>query len=677
VVRRIDGLTGIITTIAGNGGFASYGLDSTTPNSLPGDGGSATQTPLGSPLSLAFGAGGDLYIGDYYQGIRVVDLSTGIITTLNSQLNVVGTIAFDNQHTLYATNGTYIDAVDTKSGTSRVVAGNGSNSFTDPGDSFGDGGPAIDAFIFPNGLALDGAGNLYIADSLENGIRIVNLSTGVISVYAGGYPDGVFTGMNIGYTGDGGPASAATFRFVSGLHSDAFGNLLLADSGNNAIREINLGSTIINTVAGDGLAGYSGDGASATAAMLNSPYAASADALGNLYIGADSRIRRVVVNPVALTAVLSTPSTSVVAGEKVEFTATYGGASFGIPPTGVVTFYNGSSALGTGTLSPSQITSGEFVATFTISTLGVGNASITAQLSPDANYASVTSSPVAIVVTPPAPAVTLSSTSLEFASQAVGASGAAQVVTLTNSGTAALTITSIAASGDFAETNTCGASIAAETNCAISITFLPTAPGTRTGTLTITDNAPDKAQTVSLSGLGASIALSSTATGLTVTSVGGTAMAPVQIASVGGLAGSVALSCAVKYLGAGTAHDPPACSLNPASLQLSANSSGSSTVTVSTTAASTTAMNANLGGKSAFGFAVLLLLGLFPRRRWREGVLTAAFFLIVGTTVLGCGSSNGNSSHTDGGTTVGSYQVVVTATSATLTSTVTIPVTVQ
>ncbi len=501
VIRRIDGLTGIITTIAGNGGFASYGQES-TPNSLPGDGGPATQTPLGTPNTLAFGAGSNLYIGDYYQGIRVVDISTGTITTLNSQLNVAGTMAFDGQHTLYATNGVYVDAVDTKSGTSTVVAGNGSNSFTYPGDSFGDGGPAIDAYIFPNGLALDNAGNLYIADALENGIRIVNLSTGVINVYAGGYPDGIFTGMNYGYTGDGGPASAATFQTIAGLHTDGMGNLLLADIGNNAIREINLSSKIINTVAGDGSAGYSGDGASATAAMLNLPYSASADALGNLYIGADSRIRRVVVNPVALTAVLSTPSTSVVTGENVDLTATYGGTSFGIPPTGVVTFYNGTSALGTGTLSPSQVTSGEFVATLTTSELAVGNASITAQLSPDANYAGVTSAPVTMVVTPAAPAVTLSATSLEFASTIVGTSGAPQVLTLTNSGTGALTITSIAASGDFAETNTCGSSLAAGANCTISVTFTPTMSGSLTGEIIIADNASTSPQNVTLSGTG-------------------------------------------------------------------------------------------------------------------------------------------------------------------------------
>ena len=292
VVRRIDGLTGAITTIAGNGGFASYQPGNTSTTSLPGDGGLATETPLGSPRGLALGTGNNLYIGDYYQGIRVVDLSTGVITTLNSQQQVGLTIAFDNKHTLYTTNGLYIDAVDTGSGTSSVIAGNGSNSFT--GGSLGDGGPATDAFIYPNGVALDNAGNLYIADGLANGIRVVNLSTGVINVYAGGYPDGVFTGQNFGYSGDGGPASAATFRDIAGLHSDGMGNLLLADFGNNAIREINLSSTIINTVAGDGSAGYSGDSASATAAMLNSPLAASADTLGNLYIAADNRIRRVV-----------------------------------------------------------------------------------------------------------------------------------------------------------------------------------------------------------------------------------------------------------------------------------------------------------------------------------------------------------------------------------------------
>jgi len=98
--------------------------------------------------------------------------------------------------------------------------------------------------------------------------------------------------------------------------------------------------------------------------------------------------------------------------------------------------------------------------------------------------------------------VNFSPTSLTFASQAVGTTSAAQTMTLTNTGTAALNVTSIAASAQYAQTNTCGSSVAAGANCTISVTFTPTATGSRPGTITITDNATGSPQTVSLAGTG-------------------------------------------------------------------------------------------------------------------------------------------------------------------------------
>jgi len=100
------------------------------------------------------------------------------------------------------------------------------------------------------------------------------------------------------------------------------------------------------------------------------------------------------------------------------------------------------------------------------------------------------------------PGVSLSPSSLSFSSQAVGTTSAAQTVTLTNSGNAALNITGISAIGDFAQTNNCGSSVAAGANCSISVTFTPTASGLRSGTLSVSDNAPGSPQTVSLSGSG-------------------------------------------------------------------------------------------------------------------------------------------------------------------------------
>src|SRR5207249_4454538 len=111
--------------------------------------------------------------------------------------------------------------------------------------------------------------------------------------------------------------------------------------------------------------------------------------------------------------------------------------------------------------------------------------------------------------------VTLSPSSLSFPSQLVNTTSAVQTVTLTNTGTAALSVTSIVASGDFMQTNTCGTSVAAGANCAISVTFTPTATGTRTGAITITDNAAGSPQSANLTGTGAAPGVSLSPSSLT------------------------------------------------------------------------------------------------------------------------------------------------------------------
>src|SRR6202043_2278965 len=102
-----------------------------------------------------------------------------------------------------------------------------------------------------------------------------------------------------------------------------------------------------------------------------------------------------------------------------------------------------------------------------------------------------------------APSASFAPTSLTFGNQNVNTTSAAQTVTLTNSGTAALTITSIVASAPYAQTNTCPASVAAGANCSINVTFTPTVTGSQPGTITVTDNATGSPQTVALSGTGA------------------------------------------------------------------------------------------------------------------------------------------------------------------------------
>ena len=166
-----------------------------------------------------------------------------------------------------------------------TVAGNGT-----PGSS-GNGGAATSAEMNqPNGVALDGAGNLYIADTENNVIWEVNAASGVITTVAGNgsptctYSFSTLTWSGTCYGGNGGAATSAELNGPTGVAVDGAGNIYIADSSNHVIREVSKSTGIINTVAGTGGAGYSGDGGPATSAELAGPGAVALDGAGNLYI---------------------------------------------------------------------------------------------------------------------------------------------------------------------------------------------------------------------------------------------------------------------------------------------------------------------------------------------------------------------------------------------------------
>ncbi len=236
--------SGQISTIAGTG-TASY----------TGDNAAATAATLNTPSGIALDGAGNLYIADTGNNvIRRVDAVTQVITT---------------------------------------VAGNGSGL---PGFG-GDGSLATSGTVLldgPQGIAVDAAGDLYIADTNNQVVREVSAATGDINTVAGEYFGPFGNGVG-GYNGDGELATAATLNRPYAVAFDAAGDALIADAGNNRIREINATTLKISTMAGDGVAGATGDNAAATSAELDAPTGIALDPAGDLYIGdtQNNRIRKV------------------------------------------------------------------------------------------------------------------------------------------------------------------------------------------------------------------------------------------------------------------------------------------------------------------------------------------------------------------------------------------------
>ena len=286
-VRRIDGRSGIITTIAGTGELG-YG----------GDGGPADEATFNQPYALDVAANGDLYIVDRLNAVvRKVDAASGIIST------VAGTGAPGSggdggpatEAALGEPNDCFLDGkgglliadvqdqrirlLDLATGIITTFAGNGDKARA------GDGLPATEASILgARAVCGDGQGNTYICEREGNGVRRVDAS-GVMSTFAG-------TGEG-GYGGDGGPALAATWGAPKAIRCDARGNVLVVDTENHAIRRIDATTGVVTTVAGGRRSG-AGDGGPAIAAGLDRPHGCCVDAKGNLYI-ADSNNHRVRV----------------------------------------------------------------------------------------------------------------------------------------------------------------------------------------------------------------------------------------------------------------------------------------------------------------------------------------------------------------------------------------------
>lgn len=294
VVREVNASTGDISTVAGTGtaGF--------TANS-----GVATSVELYDPTSVAVDNSNNLYIADSRNyAVREIAYGGDILSTAagngywsysgdgdlatSAQMADPQGAAVDSSGNIYIADSynSVIRKVDAVTGDISTVAGNGAYGYS------GDGGSATSAELAdPMGVAIDSSGNIYIADSDDNVIRKVDAATGDISTIAG---DG-----SCGYTGDGGSSTNAELCYPTDVAADNSGHLFIADWNNNAIREVNVSTGDISTVAGNGTMGYTGDGGPATDAELNSPNGVATDSSGNLFIAdtVNLAIREVILNP--------------------------------------------------------------------------------------------------------------------------------------------------------------------------------------------------------------------------------------------------------------------------------------------------------------------------------------------------------------------------------------------
>ena len=324
-VRKVDKLTGIISTIAGSDTASSAGGG--------GDGGFAISAFLDEPYAICTDVEGNYYIADtWYSEVRWININTGIIDTFagnrteatsgdggpakSAELDDVFSICFDTgQHYLYISTefGHMIRRVDMLTDTIMAFAGTGVNGYS------GDGGPAINAtFSRVQGICFDHSGNLYIGDWDNARIRRVDVITDIVTTIAG-------NGIS-GYSGDGGLAINAMVNRPTEICFDKCDNLYFSDQNNNRVRRIDHITGVITTIAGNGVAGFVGDSSLAVNAELNNPTGVCIDSVGNLYIGDynNQRVRKVTIfNP--FINISTTPGDTICTGSQVTIQATLAG----------------------------------------------------------------------------------------------------------------------------------------------------------------------------------------------------------------------------------------------------------------------------------------------------------------------------------------------------------------
>ena len=371
----------------------------------------------------------------------------------------------------------------------------------------GAGGPATSAALGTlSGLARDSSGNIYIADSSNCVVWQVNAGTSDISIFAGVTP------KSCGYSGDGGPPSSAKLDAPGGLFVDGKNNLYIGDSANNRIREVAAG--VIETIAGNGTAGYLGDGDPATIAELHDPTGVAVDSAGNVYIAdydncvirevsaANGTIGTIAGNGVcgfngdgpATEHELNHPDRVHLDANSNLFIADDTGQRLRwVSPAGIMTSFAGNGTAGfVGDGGPA--TSGEFNSIGGIAQDASGNFLA-------ADYDNLRIREVSVF-----PALNVSPGSLDFGLVTVGVTSAPQVLTLSAIG--ALAFSNISITGPFTEYDNCGAALSNAAACSMYVFYKPTAGGEASGSITVEDNGFfSDTTTIGLVGTGSAISV--------------------------------------------------------------------------------------------------------------------------------------------------------------------------